>query len=579
MIAVDDDVAVVEVGDGVTVEVPANLDPTRRSARVTLDNAPATLIAGAARTLLDFNRVILAAEAVGMARECTGLAAEYAKQRVQFGRVIAMYQAVKHHCANMVVATELATSAVWDAAKAAATGGDQLSYTAAVAATLAAPAADLCANLNTQVHGGIAITWEHDAHLYMRRATTLLPFLDADGAAADLVDLTRRGVTRGKKVELPPEAEPIRAEVKAFAESIKDLEPAAQRTKLIETGYVMPHWPKPYGREASAIEQLVIEQEFEAAGIKRPAYGITAWNILTMIQYATEDQLARWVMPALNQEVIWCQLFSEPDAGSDAAGVKTKATRVDGGWLVNGQKVWTSGAHVSGMGFATVRTNPDVPKHEGITMMVIDMHAEGVEVRPLKMTTGNSEFNEVFFTDVFVPDDDVVGPVDGGWTVARATLGNESVSIGGGGGGMSMPGSMLVPTFDAHPERLAGGAAPRRPLHRRPPGHEPAQPARRSARRRQRRARARGRDDQTRAVRDRPRIRGHPHRTQRNRGGLHGWARRHEQHARAHASRHVHRRRHVRDQAQPDRRAHPRPAARPADQITDGVTTGWRRTP
>jgi alkylation response protein AidB-like acyl-CoA dehydrogenase len=111
------------------------------------------------------------------------------------------------------------------------------------------------------------------------------------------------------------------------------------------------------------------------------------------------------------------------------------------------------------MGFATVRTNPDVPKHEGITTMVIDMHAEGVEVRPLKMTTGNSEFNEVFFTDVFVPDDDVVGPVDGGWTVARATLGNESVSIGGGGGGMSMPGSMLVPTFDAHPERLSGGAA------------------------------------------------------------------------------------------------------------------------
>jgi alkylation response protein AidB-like acyl-CoA dehydrogenase len=166
----------------------------------------------------------------------------------------------------------------------------------------------------------------------------------------------------------------------------------------------------------------------------------------------------RWVLPALRQEVIWCQLFSEPDAGSDAAGVKTKATRVDGGWLVNGQKVWTSGAHYAGMGFATVRTNPDVPKHDGITMMAIDMHANGVEVRPLKMTTGNSEFNEVFFNDVFVPDDDVVGPVDGGWTVARATLGNESVSIGGGGGGsMSMPGSALVPMFDANPERLNGG--------------------------------------------------------------------------------------------------------------------------
>ena len=126
------------------------------------------------------------------------------------------------------------------------------------------------------------------------------------------------------------------------------------------------------------------------------------------------------MVPALNQDVVWCQLFSEPDAGSDAAGIKTKGTRVEGGWLVNGQKVWTSGAHVAGMGFATVRTNPDVPKHEGITTMVIDMHAEGVEVRPLRMTSGGSEFNEVFFNDVLVPDDDVVGPVDGGWTVAAS---------------------------------------------------------------------------------------------------------------------------------------------------------------
>jgi alkylation response protein AidB-like acyl-CoA dehydrogenase len=424
-----------------------------------LDGADAVVLPGGGQTLIDLARVVLSAEAVGMARECTELAAAYAKQRVQFGRVIGTYQAVKHHCANMVVATELATSAVWDAAKAAATGGHQRAFTAAVAATLSAPAADLCANLNTQVHGGIAITWEHDAHLYMRRATTLLAFLEADRAAGDLVDLTRRGVTRGKMIELPAEAEPIRAEVRAFPQSLKDLSAEEQRAKLIETGYVMPHWPKPWGRAAGAIEQLVIEQEFEKADIKRPAYGITAWNILTMIQYATEDQLARWVLPALNQEVIWCQLFSEPDAGSDAAGVKTKATRVDGGWLVNGQKVWTSGAHIAGMGFATVRTNPDVPKHDGITMMVIDMHAKGVEVRPLKMTTGNSEFNEVFFNDVFVPDDDVVGPVDGGWTVARATLGNESVSIGGGGGVMSVPGSMLVAPFDAHPERLAGGPA------------------------------------------------------------------------------------------------------------------------
>ena len=461
LVAAGNDVAVVEVGDGVTVEVPANLDPIRRSARVTLDGAPATVLPGARRLLVDLNRVVLAAEAVGVSRACTDLAAAYAKERVQFGRPIAMYQAVKHHCANMAVATELATSAVWDAARAAATGGDQLHYAAAVAATLAAPAADLCANLNTQVHGGIAITWEHDAHLYMRRATALLSHLRPDEAAAELTDLTRRGVVRTKAVELPPEAEAVREEVRAFARSIADLPAEVQRERLIETGYVMPHWPKPYGREAGAIEQLVIEQEFEDAGVKRPSYGITAWNILTLIQYGDRDQLDRWVLPALRQEVIWCQLFSEPDAGSDAAGVKTRGTRVEGGWLVNGQKVWTSGAHVAGMGFATIRTNPGVPKHEGITTMVIDMHADGVEVHPLKMTTGNSEFNEVFFNDVFVPDDDVVGPVDGGWTVARATLGNESVSIGGGGGGasLSLPGTALIGPFDAHPERLAGGAA------------------------------------------------------------------------------------------------------------------------
>jgi hypothetical protein len=460
LVPVGDDVAVVDVaGGGVTIDMPPSLDPTRPSARVTLDGAPATVMAGARRVLVDLARVILSADAVGVARECTEMGAAYSKERIQFGRPIAMYQAVKHHCANMAVATELATSAVWDAARASATGGDQLTYAAAAAATLAAPAADLCANLNTQVHGGIAITWEHDAHLYMRRATTLLHYLDATGAAEELTDVTRRGVAREKTVELPPEADAIREEVRAFAQSIKDLPADQQRGRLIETGYVMPHWPTPYGRAAGAVEQLVIEQEFADAGITRPAYGITAWNILTIIQYATQDQIDRWVTPALNQDVIWCQLFSEPDAGSDAAGVKTKATRVDGGWLVNGQKVWTSGAHVAGMGFATVRTNPDVPKHDGITMMAIDMHADGVEVRPLKQTSGASDFNEVFFNDVFVPDDDVVGPVDGGWTVARATLGNESVSIGGGSGGMSMPGAALVAPYDAHPERLDGGAA------------------------------------------------------------------------------------------------------------------------
>ena len=359
----------------------------------------------------------------------------------------------------MLVASELATALVWDAARAADDGaGDQLSYTAAMAAALALPAAEWNAQLNIQVHGGIGFTWEHNAHLYFRRATALLAVVDPEKAAIDACDHVRQGVRRKRTIDLPPEAEPVRDEVRAVANRLNQLDQAPRLDALIETGYVMPHWPRPWGRAAGAVEQLVIEQEFATAGIARPAYGITGWVILTLIQHASEEQVSRWVLPALRQDVIWCQLFSEPDAGSDAAGVKSRGTRVDGGWLVNGQKVWTSGAHLSSFGLATVRTDPEAPKHAGITTMVIDMHADGVEVRPLKMVTGHSEFNEVFFHDVFVPDDDVVGPVNGGWTVARATLGNESVSIGGGQGITSIPPSILVGSFDAHPERLTGGA-------------------------------------------------------------------------------------------------------------------------
>jgi alkylation response protein AidB-like acyl-CoA dehydrogenase len=350
---------------------------------------------------------------------------------------------------------------VWDAARAG--HGDQLSYTAAIAATQAVPAAVQNAQLNIQVHGGIGFTWEHDAHLYLRRAAAIQALIDAEVAAIDVTDQVRSGVSRAAAIDLPPEAEEIRASIRPEVQRLRNLDREARKQALIESGLLMPHWPKPWGRDAGAVEQLVIEQEFAAAGLKRPSLGITGWVILTLIQYGTPEQVARWVPAALNQEVIWCQLFSEPGAGSDAAGIRTRATRVDGeaggGWLINGQKVWTSGAQHAGYGFATVRTNPDAPKHDGITMVVIDMHAKGVTVRPLRMPNGGSEFNEVFFDDVFVPDDDVVGPVDGGWTVARATLGNESVSIGGGGGSVfTLPPDAVIGPLDAHPERLAGGA-------------------------------------------------------------------------------------------------------------------------
>jgi alkylation response protein AidB-like acyl-CoA dehydrogenase len=282
--------------------------------------------------------------------------------------------------------------------------------------------------------------------------------IDPEKSAVDIADHVRAGVTLVRAVDLPPEAEDFRADVRAVIDQVRGLQGNELVRALVTSGYAVPHWPAPWGRDASAIEQLVIEDEFTKAGIKKPSYQITGWVILTLTQYANDDQVARWIKPALDQELIWCQLFSEPDAGSDAAGVKTKATRVDGGWLINGQKVWTTGAHLAAFGLVTVRTDPDAPKHNGITTMVIDMHAEGVEIRPLRMVNGGAEFNEVFFDDVFVPDDDVVGPVDAGWTVARGTLGNESVSIGSGDGAMVIPPTTFLAPFAAHPERLSGGA-------------------------------------------------------------------------------------------------------------------------
>jgi 3-oxochol-4-en-24-oyl-CoA dehydrogenase len=464
LIAAGDDVLVLERDRaGVSVEVPDNLDPTRRSGRVRLDSVSVTAddtLPRARESALARARTLLAAEAVGGAADCVDAAVDYAKVRQQFGRTIATFQAVKHHCANMLVAAESAIAAVWDASRAAAEDSSedeaQFRLIAAAAAALAFPAYARNAELNIQVHGGIGFTWEHDAHLHLRRALVTAALLGGDAPARDVFDRTAAGAVRANSLDLPPEAEELRTRIRADAAQIAALDKNAQRDKLIATGYVMPHWPKPWGRAADAVEQLVTEEEFRAAGIRRPQYSITAWVILTLIQHGTPWQIERFVEKALRHEEVWCQLFSEPDAGSDAASVKTRATRVEGGWKINGQKVWTSEAQQARRGLATVRTDPDAPKHLGITTVIIDMKAPEVEVRPLRQITGSSEFNEVFFNDVFVPDEDVVGTPNSGWTVARATLGNERVSIGGAGSSYGGLTGRLVELTQQRGDRLAG---------------------------------------------------------------------------------------------------------------------------
>jgi alkylation response protein AidB-like acyl-CoA dehydrogenase len=423
---------------GIAIELRAGLDPTRRTGDLSADGVSVdgdNVLRGSASTARDVAWLLSAAEAAGLAHECVDRASAYAKDRQQFGRPIAMFQAVKHHCANMLVAAEVATASVWDVARSASAAPEHFELASASAAALSLPAAYRNAQLHIQVHGGIGFTWEHDGHVLLRRAAALTALFDPSAAAEAVTRCALAGVTTDQAFELPAEAEEYRDATRAAAAELAALEGDEQLARMIDTGYVQPHWPKPWGREAKALEQLVIEEEFARAGVRRQDYGITGWIILTLIQHATEDQIERWVRPTLERKLVWCQLFSEPDAGSDAAGIRTRATRVDGGWEITGQKVWTSGAQYSQRGLATVRTNPDAPKHAGITAVVIDMQAEGVDVRPLREATGASMFNEVFFDKVFVPDDDVVGAVDDGWTVARSTLGNERVSIGGGSGG------------------------------------------------------------------------------------------------------------------------------------------------
>lgn len=425
------------VASGVTVEIPDNFDPTRLCGRVLLDKvslAAVTVLPGAMGSTLAFARTIASAEAVGGAQDCLESALTYAKVREQFGRTIGTFQAVKHHLADMLIAVETAVAAVWDSSRAHADSEHEFQLMAACAATVALPAYVANAEMHLHLHGGIGYTWEHDAHLHLRRAVTLQGLLGGTAPPLDVFEHSRQGQSRQNSLDLPEHAERIRAEVRTEIANWAHLDPNKLRESMIQSGLMVPHWPAPWGRGADAVEQVVIEQEFAAAGVERPELSVTGWVVLTITQHGSPEQIDRFVLAALRGEQIWCQLFSEPGAGSDAAAVSTKGTRVDGGWRVTGQKVWTSLAHECHLGLATVRTEPSASKHAGITTMIIDMKAPGVEVRPLRQITGESEFNEVFLTDVFVPDRDVVGEREKGWAVARATLGNERVSIGGRSG-------------------------------------------------------------------------------------------------------------------------------------------------
>jgi 3-oxochol-4-en-24-oyl-CoA dehydrogenase len=210
--------------------------------------------------------------------------------------------------------------------------------------------------------------------------------------------------------------------------------PQPSAGELAGAGYVAPHWPSPWGLGADPAHQLIIDEELDAAGIKRPDNQIgIGWAGPTIIAAGTDEQKQRYLLPLLSAEEIWCQLFSEPGAGSDLAGLSTRAELDGSGFVVNGQKIWTSGAHESAFGILLARTDPSAPKHRGISYFICPMDLPGIEVRPIIDMTGNRSFNEVFFSDVRLPAGCLVGDLNDGWRLAKLTLGNERVSLSTGG--------------------------------------------------------------------------------------------------------------------------------------------------
>lgn len=435
--------------EGIAVRPHRSVDPTRPTAEVRADAVPVPahrVLPLDSALVRDLAAVLLAADACGSAARSLDTAVEHAAVREQFGRPIGAFQAVKHLCADMLVRLEQARALTWDAARAAdesaraaeegaeqsrGAGPGARGLTAALAAATAPEAAYTCAKDAIQILGGIGFTWEHDAHLQLRRAVLARQLLGAaDQHRVRAARLAEAGARRELALELPAEAARHRADARLHLAAARGLAPAEARRALAATGYAAPHLPAPYGLDAGPVRQLAIQQESREQGIRLSDLSIATWVVPSLIAYGTEEQRERYLPATLRGELQWCQLFSEPEAGSDLAALRTRAVRTDEGWRITGQKVWTSAARTADHGILLARTDPDAPKHRGLTYFLVDMrNAEGIDIRPLKEITGEALFNEVYFDDVLLPADAVVGEVGGGWRVARNTLGNERVHM------------------------------------------------------------------------------------------------------------------------------------------------------
>ncbi|WP_326635269.1 acyl-CoA dehydrogenase [Streptosporangium sp. NBC_01755] len=426
------------------------LDSTRKLAELKFHRVPARLLGraeGVLRRTGDLATLYLAAEQLGGAARVLSTSVDYAGTRVQFGRAIGSFQAIKHRCADMLIDVESARSVVYHGLWTAVHDPVNLPAAAALARAIASDAYQRVAAHNVQIHGGIGFTWEHSAHLYLKRAKSsqllLGPPARHRARLAELVDIAGTGAAGTRAAALEPALEPTPLEeaVSEFLRTHPVPDPAdraadrAFREARFDSGLAVVNFAAGFGgRGLDPSLQPAVEERFARAGAAdhsgRNVIGL-GMAMPTIHAHGTDEQKRRHLRPCFSGEHIWCQLFSEPGAGSDLAALATRAVRDGDDFVVNGQKIWTSLGHVSDWGILLARTDPDVPKHQGLTYFLLDMRSPGVEVRPLRQLTGEAEFNEVYLTDVRIPVANVLGEVGQGWRVAMTTLANERVSLGG----------------------------------------------------------------------------------------------------------------------------------------------------
>jgi alkylation response protein AidB-like acyl-CoA dehydrogenase len=388
---------------------------------------------------------LAACAAAGAVRRCADAATEYIRTREQFGKPVGSFQALQHKAATLLVAAELAASAAWDAVRAENESIEQHQLAAASAAVVAVAAAPDLVLDALLMFGAIGYTWEHDTHLYWRRVTSLAaslgPMTHWTRKAGELARTLKRSTAinvgdvesdfRNRVATVLDEALSLSNDHPSDDIRTPGLATGQQRDLLAKEGLVAPNLPPPWGVGASAVQQVIITDEFDKRPeLVRPSLGIAEWILPTILNSGSDVQRERFAWPIVRGVQRWCQLFSEPGAGSDLASLSTRAVKVDGGWVVNGHKIWTSLADRAQFGALLARTDPEAKKHRGIGYFLVDMSSPGVEVSPIKQASGRLEFNEVFLTDVFVPDDMLVGEPDEGWSLAVATMAVERTAIG-----------------------------------------------------------------------------------------------------------------------------------------------------